>query len=76
MAVPIRTTPPLEIGVPLRLFAIQGQWPWRDFDVSRDGQRFRARSSVMANEQPSRFGNEPCSRPSAFTRFSTEGLLS
>ena len=24
---------------------------------------------VMANEQPSRFGNEPCSRPSAFTRF-------
>jgi Tol biopolymer transport system component len=52
MVVPVRTTPSLEIGVPLRLFAIQGKWPWRDFDVSRDGQRFLAIvPQVMANEQ-------------------------
>ena len=52
MAVPVRTTPSLEIGVPLRLVAIQGKWPWRDFDVSRDGKRFLAIvPQVMANEQ-------------------------
>jgi len=52
MAVPVRTTPSLEIGVPLRLFAIQGKWPWRDFDVSRDGKRFLAIvPQLMANEQ-------------------------
>jgi len=42
----------LEIGVPVRLFAMEGKWPWRDFDVSPDGKRFLAIvPQVMANEQ-------------------------
>jgi len=52
MAVSIRTAPALEIGVSVPLFAIQGRWPWRDFDVSPDGKRFLAIvPQVMANEQ-------------------------
>jgi Tol biopolymer transport system component/DNA-binding winged helix-turn-helix (wHTH) protein len=52
MAVPIRTTRALEIGVPVPLFAMQGRWPWRDFDVSPDGTRFLAVvPQTMANEQ-------------------------
>jgi eukaryotic-like serine/threonine-protein kinase len=52
MAVPIRTAPALEIGVPVPLFAILGRWPWRDFDVSPDGQRFLAIiPQMMANEE-------------------------
>jgi len=52
MAVPIRTTRALEIGVPVSLFAIHGRWPWRDFDVSPDGTRFLAVvPQTMANEQ-------------------------
>jgi len=52
MAVPIRTTRALEIGVPVPLFAIHGRWPWRDFDVSPDGTRFLAVvPRTMANEQ-------------------------
>jgi len=52
MAVPIRTAPALRIGAPVPLFAINGRWPWRDFDVSPDGKRFLAVvPQVMANEQ-------------------------
>ena len=52
MAVSIRTAPALEIGVSVPLFAIQGRWPWRDFDVSPDGKRFLAIvPQMMANEQ-------------------------
>src|SRR5262245_5585494 len=52
-AVPIRTKPALEIGVPVPLFAIRGTWLWRDFDVSPDGKRFLAVvPQMMANEQP------------------------
>jgi eukaryotic-like serine/threonine-protein kinase len=52
MAVPIRTAPALEIGVPVPLFAIHGRWLWRDFDVSPDGKRFLAIvPQMMANEQ-------------------------
>jgi hypothetical protein len=52
MAVPIRTAPALRIGAPEPLFAINGRWPWRDFDVSPDGKRFLAVvPQVMANEQ-------------------------
>jgi Tol biopolymer transport system component/DNA-binding winged helix-turn-helix (wHTH) protein len=51
MAVPIRTGR-LDIGVPVPLFAIQGKWLWRDFDVSPDGKRFLAIvPQAMANEQ-------------------------
>jgi eukaryotic-like serine/threonine-protein kinase len=53
MAVSIRTAPSLDIGVPIRLFGMAGKWPWRDFDLSRDGRRFLAIvPKVMANEQP------------------------
>lgn len=40
-AVPVRTTPSLQVGTATTLFALKGI-PWRDFDVSRDGQRFLA----------------------------------
>ena len=53
MAVAIHTAPALKIGVPVALFAINGKWPWRDFDVSPDGKRFLAVvPQMMANEQP------------------------
>lgn len=53
MAVPIYTEPSHEIGAPLRLFPMQGEWFWRDFDVSPDGKKFLAIvPQVMANEQP------------------------
>jgi eukaryotic-like serine/threonine-protein kinase len=53
MSVSIHTQPSLEIGVPLRLFQMQGKWFWRDFDLSPDGKKFLAIvPQVMANEQP------------------------
>jgi Tol biopolymer transport system component/DNA-binding winged helix-turn-helix (wHTH) protein len=53
MAVPIHAQPSLEIGVPFRLFPMQGKWFWRDFDLSPDGKKFLAIvPQVMANEQP------------------------
>src|SRR4029453_10138803 len=52
MVVSVRTVPSLHIGVSVPLFAIQGRWPWRDFDVSPDGKRFLAVvPQTMANEQ-------------------------
>jgi Tol biopolymer transport system component/DNA-binding winged helix-turn-helix (wHTH) protein len=51
MAVSIRAAPSLEIGVPLRLFGMAGKWPWRDFDLSRDGRFLAIVPQVMANEQ-------------------------
>jgi WD40 repeat protein len=42
MAASIHEAPSLEIGVPERLFSMQGRWPWRDFDVSPEGKRFLA----------------------------------
>ena len=52
MTVPIRTTPRLEVGSPMPLFAFQGR-PWTDFDVSADGKRFLAVvPQAFAGEQP------------------------
>jgi dipeptidyl aminopeptidase/acylaminoacyl peptidase len=52
MAVPIRTAPSLEIGVPVPLFATHGRWPWKDYDLAPDGKRFLAIvPQMMANEQ-------------------------
>jgi hypothetical protein len=48
-----RTQSSLEIGVPLRLFAMQAKWFWRDFDLSPDVKKFLAIvPQVTANEQP------------------------
>jgi hypothetical protein len=52
MAVPIRTTPLIEVGSPSRLFALQGR-AWSDFAVSADGKRFLAVvPQAFAGEQP------------------------
>ena len=52
MAVPVRTTPAVELGIPATLFAIPNKH-WRSFDVSPDGKRFLIIvPEVVANEQP------------------------
>ena len=40
VAVPIRTTPVLELGAPATLFAVSERASWGDFPVSPDGHRF------------------------------------
>jgi len=40
-AVPVRTTPSLQVGTATTLFTMKGM-KWRDFDVSSDGKRFLA----------------------------------
>jgi eukaryotic-like serine/threonine-protein kinase len=52
MAVPVRTTPKLEVGKAMPLFELQGH-AWTDFDVSGDGKRFLAVvPQAFAGEQP------------------------
>ena len=52
MAVPVRTTPTLEVGTPVPLFTLQGR-AWSDFAVSGDGKRFLAVvPQAFAGEQP------------------------
>ena len=52
MAVPVRTTPMIEVGSPSPLFALQGR-AWSDFAVSADGKRFLAVvPRAFAGEQP------------------------
>ena len=52
MAVPVRTTPKLEVGSPAPLFALQGR-TWADFAVAADGKRFLAVvPQAFAGEQP------------------------
>ena len=52
MAVPVRTTPAVELGIPSTLFAIANK-RWVSFDMSPDGKRFLAIiPEVVANEQP------------------------
>jgi eukaryotic-like serine/threonine-protein kinase len=52
MAVPVRTTPMLEVGTPVPLFTYQGR-AWTDFAVSADGKRFLAVvPQAFAGEQP------------------------
>jgi Tol biopolymer transport system component len=54
VAVPIRTTPVLELGTPATLFAVSKRASWGDFAVSPDGQRFLSISSESrGSEQPS-----------------------
>jgi dipeptidyl aminopeptidase/acylaminoacyl peptidase len=52
MAVPVRTTPAVELGTPSTLFAIAIK-RWVSFDMSPDGKRFLVIiPEVVANEQP------------------------
>ena len=52
MAVPVRTTPTLEVGRPAPLFTLQAR-TWTDFVVSPDGKRFLAVvPQAFAGEQP------------------------
>jgi hypothetical protein len=52
MAVAVRTTPRLEVGRPVPLFALQGR-AWTDFALSADGKRFLAVvPQAFAGEQP------------------------
>jgi len=52
VAVPIKTSPRLEIGTPEKLFQQSGR-PWNDFDVTRDGRRFLAIvPERVADEEP------------------------
>ena len=52
MAVPVRTSPSLELGTPVPLFALDDR-SWSDFDVSPDGRRFLALiPDLVADEQP------------------------
>ena len=52
MVVPVRTSPSLELGTPVPLFALDDR-SWSDFDVSPDGRRFLALiPDLVADEQP------------------------
>jgi len=52
VAVQVRTTPALELGTAVTLFALKGP-AWSGFDVSPDGKKFLALvPEVVANEQP------------------------
>ena len=52
VAVQVRTTPALEVGTHVTLFALKGP-AWNSFDVSTDGKRFLAVvPEVVGNEQP------------------------
>jgi Tol biopolymer transport system component len=42
MAVPVRTTPLLQVGSPKVLFTLAANATWMDFDVALDGQKFLA----------------------------------
>ncbi|MEO5618987.1 MAG: hypothetical protein ABIS67_14555, partial [Candidatus Eisenbacteria bacterium] len=42
MSVSVRTSPALDLGVPVTLFECPGEGPWPDFDVTPDGQRILA----------------------------------
>ena len=53
VAVPVRTTPVLELGTPATLFAVPERASWRDFAVSPDGQQFLSISpDSRGSEQP------------------------
>jgi len=53
MAVPVRTSPSLQLGVPSPLFQLKGHSRWRSFDVSTDGTRFLAiEPESLADERP------------------------
>ena len=53
MAVPVRTFPSLQLGVPNPLFELKGRAGWLAFDVSTDGTRFLAIvPESVADERP------------------------
>jgi Tol biopolymer transport system component len=53
VAVPVRTTPVLELGTPATLFTVPERASWSDFAVSPDGRRFLSISSESRGfEQP------------------------
>ncbi|MEP6995649.1 MAG: protein kinase, partial [Acidobacteriota bacterium] len=52
MSLPIRTSPSLQTGTPVRLFKLEGK-PWLSFQLSSDGKRFLAVvPQTTADEQP------------------------
>jgi Tol biopolymer transport system component len=53
VSIPIQTTPALQIGKPVDLFAMMAKGIWQTFDVSPDGQRLLAVvPEVTASELP------------------------
>jgi hypothetical protein len=52
MAVPIRTTPTLQVGRPVALFGLGGVQRWAGFDVLPDGRFLAIISEIGASEQP------------------------
>jgi serine/threonine protein kinase/Tol biopolymer transport system component len=53
VSVPIRTTPALQMGKPVDLFAMPAKAVWQSFDVAPDGKRLMAIVPEMdANEHP------------------------
>jgi hypothetical protein len=51
-AVPIRTTPALEIGKPQRLFTRGSRARWIAYDLTRDGRFIALEPVVFAAEEP------------------------
>ena len=52
MAVPVRTTPSLHVGTPVRLFEFAAGRPWRSFDVSSQGRFLAVVSESRSSRQP------------------------
>ena len=53
MAVPVRTTPALQLGQPVAQAAVPAARRWSEFDVAPDGQTFLAIvPEILAAERP------------------------
>jgi Tol biopolymer transport system component len=53
MAVPVRTTPSLQVGRPTSLFGlVGGAQRWAGFEVLPDGRFLAIVSEIVASEQP------------------------
>lgn len=52
VAVPIRTTPTLEAGRPITLFALPEGRDWKDFDLAPDGRILAIVNELRASTQP------------------------
>ncbi len=52
IAVPVRTTPSIEVGRPVTLFRMASGNDWKDFDLAPDGRILAIVQEVSGNEQP------------------------
>ncbi|MFN2634463.1 MAG: protein kinase [Thermoanaerobaculia bacterium] len=52
VAVPVRTTPPLEVGRPTTLFRLPEGRDWKDFDLAPDGRILAIVNEVSGDAQP------------------------